>query len=213
MLVIHHLETSQSERILWLCEELGVPYEIKRYERDATTRLAPPELQALHPMGTAPVISEGGVVMAESGAIVDYIIGKHGGGRLALRSDHPDFAQYLYWFHFANASFQPVMGRMMMLTRLNLPSDHPMVATIRGRLERALNWLEARLRDADYLAGGEFTAADIMIVFSLTTMRHFYALDLSPYARIRAYLRRMGERPAYQRAREKGDPGVKPLLD
>ena len=213
MLTIHHLNTSQSERILWLCEELGVPYEMKRYDRMPETRLAPPELQALHPMGTAPVITEDDLVLAESGAIMEYIIAKHGGGRLALGPAHPDFAQYLYWFHFANSSFQPVMGRMMGLHRLNLPADHPMVVAIRGRLERALNWLESRLGAVDHLAGSEFTAADIMIVFSLTTMRHFYPLDLAPYAHIKAYLGRIGEREAYRRAMAKGDPGIKPLLE
>ena len=213
MLTIHHLGTSQSERILWLCEELGIPYEMKRHERDAVTRWSPPELQAMHPMGTAPVIEDGGMVTAESGAIVDYIIARHGGGRLALGPSHPDFAQYLYWFHFANASFQPLMGRNMVLRRTNLPPETPIVASTRDRLERALNFIEARLGQVQFLAGGEFTAADIMIVFSLTTMRLFMPLDLAPYANIRAYLRRMGERPAYQRAMKKGDPEMKPLLE
>ena len=212
MLIVHHLSTSQSERVLWLCEELGIPYEMKRHERDAVTRWSPPGLQAMHPMGTAPVIEDGDVVMAESGAIVDYIIARHGGGRLALGPSHPDFAQYLYWFHFANATFQPLMGRNMVLRRTNLPPETPIVASTRDRLARALDFMEARLGAAPFLAGDEFTAADIMIVFSLTTMRLFMPLDLAPYPHIRDYLRRMGERPAYQRAMKKGDPGLKPLL-
>ncbi|MDB5872234.1 MAG: glutathione S-transferase [Ramlibacter sp.] len=212
MLTIHHLGTSQSERILWLCEELGIPYEMERHDRDPVTRWSPPALRALHPMGTAPVITDGDLVLGESGAIIEYIIAKYGGGRLALPSGHPDYAQYLYWFHFANSSLQPLMGRNMVLNRVNLPADNPMVLSTRGRLERALDHLEARLGAVDYLAGREFTAADIMAVFSLTTMRLFYPVDLAPYAHIRAYLGRIGAREAYRRAMHKGDPGMAPLL-
>ena len=212
MLTIHHLGKSQSERIIWLCEELAVPYELKHYTRDAVTILSPPELKALHPLGAAPVITEGELVLAESGAIVEYIIAKHGGGRLALGPAHPDFAQYLYWFHFANANLQPNMGRNMMLRRLDLAPDNPTLVALRGRLDRVLDLVEARLRDATYLAGAEFTAADIMTVFSLTTMRIFMPLDLAPYPHILAYLRRIGEREAYRRAMLKGDPGMAPLL-
>ena len=212
MLTIHHLSTSQSERILWLCEELGVPYEMKRHERDAVTRLSPPELRALHPMGTAPVITEGNLVLGESGAIVEYIIGKHGGGRLARAPADADYAQYLYWFHFANATFQPLMGRNMLLHRLALPADNPVLVSTRARLERALDMLESRLGSVDYLVGKELTAADIMLVFSLTTMRIFYPLDLAPYPNIRSYLSRIGGREAYRRAMHMGDPGMPPLL-
>ncbi len=213
MLTVHHLNTSQSERILWLCEELGVPYQVKHHERDAVTRLSPPELQALHPMGTAPVIEDGDVMLAESGAIVDYIIGRHGQGRLALGPSHPDFAQYLYWFHFANASFQPLIGRNMVLSRTNLPPETPVIASTRDRLARALKFMDARLKDVPFLAGSEFTAADIMIVFSLSTMRNFYPFDLTPYSHVMAYLQRMGEREAYRRAMAIGDPDMKPLLE
>ena len=192
MLTIHHLGKSQSERIVWLCEELGLPYELKHYRRDPVTILAPPELRAIHPMGAAPVISDGDLVLAESGAIVDYIIARHGGGRQALGPTHPDFAPYLYWFHFANANLQPVMGRNMILRRLELPADNPVLVSTTGRLERALALVEARLGEANYLAGREFTAADIMSVFSLTTMRYFFPVDLGAYPHIRAYLRRIG---------------------
>ena len=98
MLTVHHLGQSQSERVVWLCEELGIPYDLKIYDRDAVTRLAPPEYKALHPLGAAPVIQDGDVLLAESGAIVEYIVAKHGEGRLVLAPDHPDFAQFLYWF-------------------------------------------------------------------------------------------------------------------
>ena len=212
MLTVHHLGKSQSERIVWLCEELGIPYELTHHNRDAVTILSPPELRALHPLGAAPVITDGALVLAESGAIMEYIIAIHGGGRLALGASHPDFAHYLYWFHFANSNLQSIMGRNMMLRRLDLAPSNPVLVSTIGRLERALDLVEARLGDTPYLAGDEFTAADIMIVFSLTTMRYFLPLDLAPYPHIRAYLRRIGDREAYQRAMQKGDPGMALLL-
>jgi len=211
MLIIHHLGKSQSERIVWLCEELGLPYELTLYKRDPVTILAPPEYKALHPAGTAPVIEDGDVVLAESGAVVEYILAKYGDGRLALGPDHPDFASYLYWFHFSNGNLQPNMGRNMVLRRLDLPADNPVVRAMKGRLDHALAMLETRLGNAEYLAG-PFTAADVMTVFSLTTMRIFLPLDLSPYPNILAYLQRIGGREAYRRAMAKGDPELMPLL-
>jgi glutathione S-transferase len=212
MLTIHHLGKSQSERIIWLCEELEIPYEIKRYERDPITMLAPPELRTLHPIGSAPVITDGDVVLAESAAIMEYIIAKHGGGRLAHGTDHPGFADYLYWFHFANGTLQPSMGRIMTLRRLSLPQDNPVLITMKGRLDRALDLAETRLGAVIYFAGSEFTAADIIMVFSLTTMRNFLPLDLAPYPNILAYLQRIGARDGYRRAMQKADPGLTPLL-
>ncbi len=212
MLTIHHLGKSQSERIIWLCEELAVPYTLKRYERDAVTILSPPELQVLHPLGAAPVITDEGLLLAESGAIIDYIIAMHGGGRLALGAGHPDFVQYLYWLHFANSNLQPIMSRNSLLRRLHLPDAEPTLVSTKGRLSRALDMLETRLSKVAYLAGTEFTAADIMIVFTLTTMRIFMPLDLGPYVSIKAYLGRIGGRPAYQRAMQKGDPDLVPML-
>ena len=212
MLTVHHLGKSQSERIVWLCEELAIPYQLKHYTRDAVTMLSPPELLALHPMGTAPVISDGDLLLGESAAIVEYIIVKYGKGRLALGVDDPAFAQYLYWFHFSNGNLQPVMGRNMILSRLNLPADNPMLVGTQGRLARALGLVNTRLSDNQYLAGEEFTAADIMSVFSLTTMRYFYPADLSPYPHVLAYLARISARQGYQKAMQQGDPGMKLLL-
>jgi glutathione S-transferase len=212
LLRIHHLGHSQSERIIWLCEELEIPYELTLHTRDPVTILSPPALKALHPIGAAPVIEEDGLLLAESAAIVEYIIAKHGGGRLRLGPDHPDFAPYLYWFHFANGNLQPVMGRVMMVSRAGLAPDHPVQMAVQGRLDRVIALIEARLSEADYLAGAEFTAADIMSVFSLTTMRLFQPLDLQPYPAIRAYLQRIGARPAYRRAMAKGDPDLTPML-
>lgn len=212
MLTVHHLEKSQSERITWLCEELGLPYELKLYKRDPVTILAPPELKALHPQGTAPIIWDDGLVLAESGAVMQYILGKYGQGRLAPGPDDPAFAPYLYWFHFANGTLQPNMGRNMVLRRLNLPTDNLVLQGMQGRLDRAMAQVEARLGEAEHLAGTELTAADIMMVFSLTTMRIFMPLDLAPYPNILAYLQRIGARPAYCAAMHKGDPDLTPLL-
>jgi glutathione S-transferase len=212
MLTIHHLGKSQSERIIWLCEELGIGYELKRYEREPVTLLAPPAFKALHPIGSAPVITDGDLVLAESGAIVEYIIAKHGGGRLAFAPDHPDFASYLYWFHFANGTLQANMGRNLVLRRLNVAPDNAVQVAMKARLDRALELVEARLGEADYLAGAELTAADIMTVFSLTTMRHFLPLDLSGYPHILAYLQRIGAREGYRRAMRRGDPDLTPML-
>ncbi|SDI84724.1 MULTISPECIES: glutathione S-transferase family protein [Bradyrhizobium] len=212
MLTVHHLGKSQSERIVWLCEELEIPYELKRYARDPVTMLAPADYKALHPIGAAPVITDGDLVLAESGAVVDYIIAKYGHGRLALNADHPDFAAYLYWFHFANGTLQANMGRNMILNRLNLAADNPILAATKARVDRAFDLIDARTREAEYLAGSEFTAADIMMGFSLTTMRYFLPYDLARCRNILGYLARIGARPAYRRAMEKGDPGMALLL-
>jgi glutathione S-transferase len=213
MLIVHHLGHSQSERIVWLCEELALDYELRRYARDPVTRLSPPELKALHALGTAPVIEDGSLMLAESGAIVEYLIARHGGGAMKPGPGHPDFAAFLYWFHFANGTLQPAMLRMLTVSRAQPDANHPAVAATRARLDRIFALLEERLAEVPYLAGDEFTAADIMSVFSLTTMRLFLPVALAPYPHIRAYLRRIGERPAYRRAMAKGDPDLVPLLD
>ena len=212
MLTVHHLGKSQSERIVWLCEELAIPYELKHTVRDPKTMLAPPEYKALHPIGSAPVITDGDLVLAESGAIVEYIIAKYGNGRLALPASHPDFAQFLYWFHFANGTLQSNLGRLMILTRLKLAPDNPMLVATKVRVDRAFDLIEARAREAEYCAGKEFTSADIMMGFSLTTMRYFQPYDLARCPSVLKYLARIGARPAYRRAMEKGDPGMALLL-
>ena len=211
MLTVHHLGKSQSERIVWLCEELGLAYELKNYAR--APLLAPPDYKALHPIGAAPVITDGKLVLAESGAIVEYITATYGDGRLTLGKGHPDFAPYLYWFHFANGTLQAAMGRSMILSRLKLPDDNPVLTAARARLDLAFDHIEARLKEAEYFAGKEFTAADIMMGFSLTTMRYFMPYDYARLPHLRAYLKRIGGRPAYQRAMAKGDPGMALLLE
>jgi glutathione S-transferase len=213
MLTIHHLGHSQSERIVWLCEELGVPYQLRHYTRNTVTRLSPPELKALHPLGAAPLIEDGDLLLAESAAIVEYITVKYGHGELQLGPSHPDYATYLYWFHFSNGNLQPVMGRLMIISGAGLPADNPVLASVQMRLDRVLQLVDARLREAAYFAGNQFTSADIMSVFSLTTMRLFQPVNLRPYPGILGYLQRVGKRPAYQRAMAKGDPDLAPMLD
>lgn len=212
MLTVHHLGVSQSERIVWLCEELGVEYDLKVYDRDAETRLAPADYKALHPIQTAPIITDGAVVLGESGAIMEYIINRHGGGRLALAPGHPDYPHYLFWLNFANGSMMPASMLQMVFGALELPTDHPLVQAFSARGARAWEMVEQRLSQEAWFAGDEFTAADVMMGFNLTTMRAFAPHDLDPHPAIRAYLRRVGARPAYQRAMAKGDPGMTPML-
>ena len=205
MLVVHHLGLSQSDRIVWLCEELGIPYELKRYDRDPQTRLAPADYRALTPFGTAPVITDGALTLGESGAIVEYIIVTYGGGRLAVRPGEPGYADYLFWFHFANGSLMPSAMIDMVISQIE--QKNPMFDALGDRLNRAYTQIEARLGAVPYLAGGDLTAADIMTVFTLTTMRAFTPRSLSDYPNIRAYLERIAARPAFRQAMAKADPG------
>lgn len=212
MLTVHHLGRSQSERIVWLCEELGLDYDLKRYDRVKETRLAPPEYKALHPLGAAPVIDDEGLRLAESGAIIDYLIGRYGHGRLARKPNDVDFAAYLYWFHYANGGLQPTTMRVMFARRLVASTSDPAFAGLVARFELALRHVEARLSSVPWLAGADFTAADIMSVFTLTTARIFEPFDLTPYPAILRGLQRVGARPAYRRARKKAEPDMEPLL-
>jgi glutathione S-transferase len=213
MITVHHLGISQSERITWLCEELEIPYTLKRYDRDATTRRAPADYKALHPMGIAPVITDDGLVLAESGAIVQYIIAKYGDGRLAIGPDQPNFADYLFWFHFANGTMMPSQMSGMISSVLGLKDANPLMKTMKERSDLSFALVERRLGEVLYFAGNELTAADVMMLFSLTTMRVFAQRDISPLPNIKSYLNRIGDRPAYQRAMSKSDPGMSPLLE
>jgi glutathione S-transferase len=213
MITVHHLGVSQSERVVWLCEELEIPYALKRYDRDPTTRLAPAAYRALHPMGIAPVITDGDVVLAESGAILEYLLARHGGGRFSVGSDQANFPDYLFWFHFANGTLMPSEMGSMIANFLKLEEGNPIIAMLNARSDRAFALVEKRLEGAAYFAGKHFTAADIMMLFPLTTMRAFVRKDLTAFPNIKAYLKRIGARPAYQRAMQKGDPGMSPKLD
>lgn len=199
MLTIHHLKVSQSDRIVWLCEELAIPYVLKLYFRDPITHMAPPEYKALHPSGTAPVITDGDVVLAESGAIIDYIVAKYRNGGLTLPANHPEFASFLYWYHFANGSLMPALMMLM--------GEGKLAQAMSARADRYLAEIETHFAAGHtWIAGGTFTVADIMILFPLTTMRSFIPLDLSPYVHIYEYLRRVTARPAFLAAKAKADP-------
>ena len=208
MLTVHHLGISQSDRVVWLCEELGLDYDLVRHDRDSVTRLAPADYKALHPSGTAPVIEDDGLVLAETGAIIDYLLAKHGGGGLRPGYGDADFADYLFWFHFANGSFMP-RGMMEMVARA-LGADA--TGMVGERASAAWDMVEKRLGEATWFAGHRFTAADVMMVFPLTTMRRFVPRDISGYPNILAYLKRIGERPTYRAAMAKADPDLPPLL-
>jgi glutathione S-transferase len=213
MITVHHLGVSQSERVVWLCEELEIPYALQRYKRDPTTRLAPAEYRALHPMGIAPVITDGDIVLAESGAILEYLMARYGSGRLSVASGQTNFPDYLFWFHFANGTLMPSEMASLIANFLKLEEGNPIIAMLNARSKRAFALVEKRLEGAAYFAGGDFTAADIMMLFPLTTMRAFVQKDLLAFPNIKAYLRRIGARPAYQRAMQKGDPGMSPMLE
>ncbi|MEE4349889.1 MAG: glutathione S-transferase [Pacificimonas sp.] len=212
MLTVHHLRISQSERIVFLCEELGLDYEVKLYDRREDNRLAPDEYKALHPMGIAPVITDGDLVLGESGAIVDYITGKYGAGDLVPAADDPDFADHCFWFHWSNGTFMATMMMQLMLTMSGAP-DSPAHAFVQDRADKGWQMMETRLGEADYFGGRRLTTADIMMVYCLTTSRAFRGAELgADFPNIKAYLTRIGERPAYRRAMNKAEPGMEPML-
>ncbi|KAL4723029.1 hypothetical protein ACLX1H_010270 [Fusarium chlamydosporum] len=205
-LTIHHLQVSQSERIPWLCEELNVPYELKLYKRSPL--LAPPEFKALHPMGAAPVIQDGPITLAESAACIEYISNKYANGSLFLRADNPAYADFLYWWHFTPGTLGPALGRIMLIHSAKLSDDNPVVKFGKSKYSQALKALEERVKDNEWLAGKEFTAADIMAVFPLTTSRYFSPFSLKDYPNIVKYLQRIAAREAYKRTMEKIDPDM-----
>jgi glutathione S-transferase len=205
MLTIHHLAVSQSERIVWLCEELEIPYELVRYEREPTYA-APPAFKALHPAGTAPTITDGAVTLAESGAVIEYILALYGDGRLVVAKDDPEFVNYLFWFHFAGGSMMPSALVGVVLNSLAVGEGNHFSRAVVARGDLGCSMMEARLGSVPFLAGGRFTAADLFMVFALTTMSAFAPRDLSAYPNIRAYLERISARPAYRRAMKKADP-------
>lgn len=209
MLTVHHLGISQSERIVWLCEELGLEYQLKRYDRRTDNRLAPDEYKALHPMGIAPVITDGDLVLGESGAICDYICARYGKGRLVPAVNDPDFAEHLFWFHWSNGTF---MTTLMMQLVLQGSPGNPGAAFVEERSRRCWAMVEARLGTVPYFGGKNLTTADIMLVYCLTTSRAFRGTSLDAFPNVKAYLARIGARPAYQRAMAKAEPGMKPYL-
>ncbi|HUC67276.1 MAG TPA: glutathione S-transferase family protein [Stellaceae bacterium] len=210
MLTIHHLGISQSERIVWLCEELGIDYHLKRYERRADNRLAPDDYKALHPMGIAPVITDGDLVLGESGAICDYLCARHDGARLAPGREDPDFADHLFWFHWSNGTFMTTLMMELVLARGS--EGNPTSGFVADRSRRGWAMVEARLGQAPFFGGAKLTTADIMMVYCLTTSRMFRGTSIEGYPNLRAYLARIGARPAYRRAMAKAEPGMTPML-
>ena len=200
MIIVHHLNESRSQRILWLLEELELPYEIKFYKRDATTNLAPPELQAVHPLGKSPVITDGDRTVAESGAIVDYIVRRYGGGRLAPDPSTAAFDKYQEWLHYAEGS--AMLPLMLLLYTLRLgEGGAPLQERINSEIENHLGYVERSLAGRDYLMG-DFTAADAQMSFVGEVGRAFGRLADKPA--LNAWLDRIHARAAYKKALEKG---------
>ena len=199
MITIYHLSTSRSERIVWLMEELGLEYAFERFEREPTGA-APDALKAIHALGKAPVIRDGETVLAESGAIVDYLVHRHGGGRLAVQPDEPNYARYLYWLHFAEGSLMSLMLIALVVSRVPDGNTSPAGIRVKTRLQQMLSYVDAELGDGPWFAGAAFTAADVMMTFPFTTVRLFLDYDLTPFRNILAYLKRIEARPAYRKA-------------
>jgi glutathione S-transferase len=201
MIVVHHLENSRSQRILWLLEELGLPYEVRRYERDKKTMLAPPELRRVHPLGKSPVIEDEGRAIAETGAIVEYLVDK-ADGRLGPPAKREERLRYRHFLHYAEGSMMPPLLAMLVVRRLGL-LGRPARAPVGRMLDQHLDWLETELAGRPWFAGDAFTAADIMMSFPLEASRHRAGLDESRPNLI-DWLERIHARPAYGAALRKG---------
>ena len=209
-LKVHHLQVSQSERIPWLCEELDIPYEMALHQRAPI--FSPQSIKDLNPLGQAPVIQDNSLTIAESAACVEYIIHVYGNGKLVLTPSHTNYPDYLYWFHFANGTLQPHVLLMLQLSRLDKSGKAGPYARALERFGEMLTIVDARLTDNAWLAGDEFTAADVMTVFTLTTMRSFYGFDLTAYQGILKYLERVVQREGYRKARAKADPDLELMI-
>ena len=218
MITVHHLNNSRSQRVLWLLEELGLPYEIKHYQRDATTMLAPDSLRKVHPLGKSPVITDGDVTVAESGAIVEYLVERYGQGRLIPAAGTPDRLRYTYWLHFAEGSAMPPLLMKLVFDKVaNSPMPFFVKPIARGisakvlssfvepNLKRQFDFMEAELSRSEWFAGDTFTAADIQMSFPLEAAAQRAGLGASR-SHLAAFLKRIHARPAYQRALERGGP-------
>jgi glutathione S-transferase len=216
MIVVHHLNNSRSQRVLWLLEELGLPYEIKPYRRDAKTMLAPPELRAVHPLGKSPVITDEGLTLAESGAIVEYLADKYGQGRLSPPPGSPERVRYTYWMHFAEGSAMPPLLLKLIFDRMKtgpMPffvrpvaraiADRALGSFVLPNIERNLDFMEGELGKSEWFAGASFSGADIQMSFPLEAARARGGLD-EKRPRLMAWLEKIHARPAYLRAVERG---------
>ena len=220
MITLHHLEKSQSIRILWLLEELGVPYEVKLYDRDPKTRLAPAEYKAVSPLGTAPCISEGDVTLAETNAIVDYILDKHDDGRLRPAPGTPNRADYLFWFHASQGSLQPLLTNKFVMMAMTARAPFflkPAAKMLVGGLDKAffgprlsafMTEIEKALGKHTWFAGDTLTAADIVMGYSMELAAHRAGMDAGNYPTAHRFLQQMRAYPSYQRALEKDGKGT-----
>lgn len=214
---MHHLNNSRSQRILWLLEELALPYEVRRHERDARTMLAPPELKALHPLGKSPLIQDGDIVMAETGAIVDYLLETYGQGRLRPPPGTAQARRCTYWLHYAEGSAMTPLLLKLVFSQLPRRAPglmRPLVNALSGKTQTGFidpqikthaDYWEAELARSPWFAGDELTAADIMMSFPLEAAAS-RAIRLDDYPRIAAFLKTIHARPAYRAALEKGGP-------
>ena len=218
MITVHHLNNSRSQRVLWLLEELGLPYEIKKYQRNAQTMLAPPELLKVHPLGKAPVITDGDTTVAESGAIIEYLLERYGNGRLAPAIGSPERLQWRYWMHFAEGTaMSPLLMKLVFERIKNTKMPFLVKPVARGivnkvlglmvepNLTRQLDFMEAELGKHDWFAGAEFSAADVQMSFPVEASAQRAGLNASR-PKLMAFLKRIHARPAYRRALERGGP-------
>lgn len=216
MILVHHLNNSRSQRVLWLLEELAIPYEIKFYRRDQKTLLAPPELRAVHPLGKSPVISDAGHTIAETGAIMAYIIERHGGGRLAPAPGSDAHLRYTYWMHYAEGSAMTPLLLKLIFTRLPAQAPGLIRVVVKGvskgvldglvdpQLKTHIDYWEAELGKLKWFAGEEFTAADIMMSFPLEAAAARAGARSRP--KVAAFLDKIHARPAYAAALARGGP-------
>ncbi len=201
MLTVHHLNNSRSQRVLWLLEELELDYEIAKYQRNPETNLAPPELEAVHPLGKSPILTDGENVVIESGAIIDYVLRRHGSNRLRPAEGSPELEQYLQWLHYAEGSVMlPLMLRMY--TGRLADGGEALQPRINDELNRHLSYLDTSLEGTQWLVGDSFSGADIQMSFvaEITPLLH----TLEPFPNLAAYRDRIHARPAYGRALAKG---------
>ena len=201
MIIVHHLNESRSQRILWLLEELGLDYDIRHYARNATTRLAPPELQAVHPLGKSPVVEVEGRTLIESGAIVDHLIRRHGGGRLQPAADSADYDDYQQWLHYAEGSAMLPLLLKLYVSRLG-EAGAPLAPRIDSELANHLGYVDRSLAGRTWLVGDTLTGADVQMSFVGEAARGLRA----QYPNLDAWVRRLQQRPAYRRALERGGP-------
>lgn len=209
MITIHHLGVSQSDRVVWLMEELNLPYQLKWYNRQENGS-APEEYLALHPAATAPVIQDGDLVLAESGAIVEYICHRYGGGKLTVGPDQPNYAEYLYWMYFNNNVQGLFFAKLALGTQAPGPEAERIGAVLKRREDRYYHYLDQRLGVSPYLAGPEFTCADVMVTFNLTSLPLFGSRPVDDLPNVQSYVKRIGERPAYKKAMEIAGPAAVP---